>query len=145
MSGLVKSYDPKKVIITFKGTPISGFADGTFIQIAFASDTWTKSVGADGEVARGLSNDATAEITLTLMQTSPSNTNLSTIATQDRLFGTGVGEFSMTDLYGNALVFFSQGWIKKNPDVERAKELSNVAWVFETGQVDVFNLNGDYV
>jgi hypothetical protein len=69
---LVGTYDPKKVIITLGGVPIGGYADG-FVQIDPNSETWTKKVGADGEVARALSNDNTHTIQITLMQTSLSN------------------------------------------------------------------------
>jgi hypothetical protein len=130
----VATYDPKKVIITFGGVPLSGFADGTFINVTGASDTFVKSVGADGEVARGRSNDETCEVTLTLMQTSLSNVYLNTVKEADKISSSGVKPLSITDLSGTGLMFWPQAWIRKAPDVEYAKEVGDRAWIFDTGQ-----------
>ena len=55
---LLTTYDPKRVIITFGGTPIGGYADGTFVDIAASSEAFTRKVGADGEVTRSKSADS---------------------------------------------------------------------------------------
>ncbi len=130
----VQTYDPKKVIVTFGGTPLSGYADGTFITVAPSADTFAKVVGADGEVARGRSNDDTAEVTITLMQTSLSNKVLSTIRAADKIGSSGILPLSITDLSGASLYFWPQAWIRRSPDGEFAKEVGERAWIFDTGQ-----------
>jgi hypothetical protein len=134
-STLVQTYDPAKVIVTFGGAIITGFADGTFIQVSPASDLFTKKVGADGETARAKSSDETYEVTLTLMQTSLSNKVLNAFKEADRLSSTGVLPLSITDLSGTALFFWPQAWIKKSPGGEFGKEIGDRAWAFDTGKI----------
>jgi hypothetical protein len=128
------TYDPKKVIITLGGVPISGYADGTFIQIDPNSETWQKKVGADGEVARSLSNDNTHTIQITLLQTSLSNAYLRTVASADRLTGLGMLPLSFTDLNTMEVHFWPQAWVSTEPSTGRAKETTDVQWTIHTGQ-----------
>jgi hypothetical protein len=131
---LVSTYDPKKVIITIGGVPIGGYADGTFIQIDPNGDTWTKKVGADGEVARALSNDNTHTIQITLMQTSLSNAYLRTIMNADKLTGLGMLPLSFTDLNTMEVHFWPQAWVSTTPSIGRAKETTDMQWTIHTGQ-----------
>ena len=73
----VRTYDPKQVIITVGGVPMSGFSDGTFLEIDRNEPTWNMVVGADGLVTRGKTNNFSGTMTLTLKQSSPSNDVLS--------------------------------------------------------------------
>lgn len=42
----VRTFDPKMVVITFGVTPISGYAEGTFVRVKRSGDAFTKSKGA---------------------------------------------------------------------------------------------------
>jgi hypothetical protein len=140
----MKTFDAKKVIIIYGGVPLTGFADGTFISVTGAADTFTKKVGADGEVARSRNNDDTSEVTLTLQQTSKSNSYLSLMRAADKASNAGALPLLINDLLGNTLFFWDAAWIKKAPDWERGKELGDQAWVFDTGQPVSEMINGDY-
>lgn len=140
----VKTYDPRKMIISFGGIPITGFADGTFIQVTTNTDSFTKKIGADGEVGRSRGNDDTSEVTITLIQTSQSNTYLSGIHAADKLTNSGAFPLLITDLLGKTLFFWDSAWIKKLPDFEAGKEISDRAWVFDTGQPVTALIGGDY-
>jgi hypothetical protein len=131
---LVSTYDPKKVIITLGGVPISGYADGTFVQIDPNAEAWTKKVGADGEVVRGLSNDNTHTIQVTLLQTSLSNAYLRTVMNADKLTGLGMLPLSFTDLNTAEVHFWAQAWVTTDPSLGRAKETTDVQWTIHTGQ-----------
>lgn len=144
-AGIVKTYDPKRVIVTFGGIPITGWADGTFIKVTAHADRFTKKVGADGEVMRARSNDDTHTIDITINQTSLANTALNAIKDIDRLTGLGCRPFSITDLNGVGLMFWPQAWIQKCPDVEHAKDVGTRAWIFDTGQVVQEDVNGTYI
>jgi hypothetical protein len=128
------TYDPKKVIITLGGNPIAGYADGTFVQIDPNSETWQRKVGADGEVARSLSNDNTHTIQITLMQTSLSNIYLRMVMSADRLAGLGTLPLSFTDLNSMEARFWPQAWVSTEPATGRAKETTDVQWTIHTGQ-----------
>jgi hypothetical protein len=130
----LKTYDPAKVMITLGGVPITGFADGTFVSVEPAGDRFTKKVGADGEVSRTKSNDNTSRVTLTLKQTSLSNTYLNTLKESDRLLNAGVRPLSITDLSGTTILFWPQAWVAAVPGQEFGKEEGDRAWVIDTGQ-----------
>jgi hypothetical protein len=134
----VKSYDPKQVIVTVGGAPMSGFADGTFIAISRQNDAFTSVAGADGEVARAKSNDKRGEMTITLMQTSLSNDILSGIATLDEKSNLGVVPVIVKDLSGTTTFFSGTAWIRKIPDSEFGKEIANREWVLELADMDIF-------
>lgn len=131
---LVMTYDPKKVILTLGGVPITGFADGTFVQIDPNGEAFTKKVGADGEVVRELSNDNTHTIQITLLQTSLSNIYLRTVMNADRLTGLGMLPFGFTDLNTMEAMFWPQAWVSTEPPTGRAKETTDVQWTIHTGQ-----------
>jgi hypothetical protein len=140
----VKTYDPKKLVVSFGGIPITGFADGTFIQITTNTEAFTKKIGADGEVGRSRGNDDTSEVTVTLIQTSQSNTYLTGVHTTDKLTNAGALPLMITDLLGKTVFMWDSAWIKKLPDFEAGKEISDRAWVFDTGQPVVAVIGGDY-
>jgi len=140
---IVTNYDPKKVVITFGGVPIQGFADGDFIEIAADdADGFKKQVGADGEVARAQSNNNTHNVTITLMQSSLSNPYLSNIRNTDKLLGKSCLPLSITDINGGSLHFWPQAWIKGDPTWGYGKELKERQWTFDTGQQATDNKSG---
>jgi hypothetical protein len=140
---VVTNYDPKKVVITFGGVPLDGFTDGDFISVApNDADGFKKVVGADGEVARAQSNDNTHNVTLTIMQSSLVNAQLSNIRNTDKLTGKAIQPLSITDLNGGSLHFWPQAWIKGDPEWGYGKELKERQWVFDTGQQATDNKAG---
>jgi hypothetical protein len=128
------TYDPKKVIISFGGVPLGGYADGTFVQIEPGSETWVKKVGADGEVSRSLSNDNTHTIQITLKQMSLSNIYLRTVMNADKLTGLGMLPLTFTDMNTGEEHFWPEAWVATNPSLGRAKEETDLQWTLHTGQ-----------
>lgn len=138
-----KTFDPKKFIITFGAVAIVGFADGPFITVTPAADRFSKTVGADGEVGRNKSNNNTHEVTITLLQTSVSNDYLSTILRADKLANAGKLPLQIVDTGGTTIMSWKEAWIRTPADVEGAKEITDRAWVFDTGQISVENIGGN--
>jgi hypothetical protein len=68
----VLGYDPLKVILTFGGVAITGYADGAMIEVEKNEDNAKPYVGTQGDVAFAESADRTGKIKINLMQTSPS-------------------------------------------------------------------------
>jgi hypothetical protein len=127
----IATYDPGKIVVSFAGRLITGFADGTFVNAERTEDAFALTIGARGEGARTRSRNQSGTVTLTLMQSSLSNDVLSAIASADALAGSGVGEMFIKDLNGTTLIAAGNAWIKKLPSVEMGKDLSNREWVFE--------------
>lgn len=134
----LRTYDPKQVVISIGGVPISGYADGTFLLIDRDENAFTKVTGADGTSTRVKSNNRAGSMTLTLKQSSPSNDVLSGFATLDELSNAGVVPILIKDLSGNSLYFSATGWIQKFPSSEFGKEISNREWVLDLVDVDMF-------
>lgn len=129
----VRTYDPNQVIVTFMGVPITGFAEGTFVDIKPSGDAFTKSRGADGGIDRTNNNVFDYEVALTLKQTSPSNEVLSAALAADRLSNAGTGILVVKDNNGTSLFTAAQAWIRKEPDQPWAEKLGTREWTFDTG------------
>lgn len=129
----VKTYDPKKVIVSFGPISISGFDEGTFVQVETQGDGISAIVGCDQEIVRTISPESILKkITITLLQTSDSNDKLSLIYDADNLSGYGILPLSIKDLSGRMMLKSSQAWITKKPSIQRGKSSGDgkCAWEF---------------
>lgn len=134
----LRTYDPSEVIISVGGVPIGGFTDGTFVEIARDEATWTKTVGADGTVTRGKTNNFSGTITITLKQSSPSNDVLSGFLVADELSNSGVVPILIKDLSGNSTFFTAQGWVTTFAPSPFGKEINDRVWTIATTSIDMF-------
>lgn len=132
----VPTYDPERVVVSLGSLNITGFGPDTMIKVTPSGDLYTVQEGASGDVARSRNASSTAEIEITLMATSQSNDLLSTIANNDRYFGTGIAPLQIKDLNSNSLLSAKSAWIKKWPDWERAKETGVHTWVLTMTKVN---------
>lgn len=140
----VSTYNPSRVTCIVSGFPMTGYADGTFINVTMPNDGITSVVGADGEIARAVNSDRRCQVTITLQQTSQANTFLSGLFSSDVLTCGGViGPILIQDLCGETLFMSSQCWVTKMPDMEFSKEITNRAWVLETGAPSVYLIGGN--
>ena len=76
----LSTYAPDKVSINIAGHIVTGYTETSFVDIEFSNDRITMEKGGDGEVARVITADNSAMITVRLQQTSPSNDVLSLLA-----------------------------------------------------------------
>lgn len=134
----VRTYDPKQVIITIGGIPMSGFADGTFVTVMRESDTFEKVSGADGVVTRAKQNDFSGNMTLSLAQSSPSNDVLTAFAKTDEVSNDGIVPVVIKDFSGRSVYVSAFGWIRKPPDSEFGKSINNRDWILDLADLDVF-------
>jgi hypothetical protein len=134
----VRTYDPKQVIITISGVPMSGFSDGTFLEIDRNEPTWNTVVGADGLVTRGKTNNFSGTLTLTLKQSSPSNDVLSGLMAVDEATNAGVFPVLVKDLSGNSIYFSAQAWVTQYANSSFGKDISDRQWILTMSEADVF-------
>jgi len=139
---LLTTYDPLKVIITFGGTPLAGFAEGTFVEVAQQSKAFTRKVGADGSVVRSKSSNNCHDVTVTFLQSSLSNNYLSAMNQTDRVTGHNLLPLTITDLNGGTLCFWPQAWVETPDSWGYGGEVTDRAWVFHTGQIATDNRSG---
>jgi len=130
----VKTYDPSSVSMFFGAIEMQGFAQDAAISVEHDEDDWTLAVGVDGEGTRSKTSNASATITVSLMQSSPVNDLLSAARELDRLTPSGTGGQSLLikDGSGSSLYAAETAWIQKAPSAELNREATTREWVFRT-------------
>lgn len=132
---IFNNYCPDNVDVIFKGIPIIGFAEGTFIEVEREVDTFTKKVGSLGDVARTRSLNKSGKITITLMDGHPVNDALAVVIASDEDDGNSVGSFTLKDRTGLSVCRASDAWCMKVPKLQRAQHTGNVVYVFEAASI----------
>ena len=135
---IVRTYDPKFIVITFGAIIFTGFAEGTFVQVVRNGDKFEKSKGADGSIDRVNKNAFDFRVTATLKQTSLTNDLLSVVSESDALTNLGMLPLTIKDLKGTTLFFAPQAWVAKDPEDEYSDSLSPRTWEFDTGVATKF-------
>ena len=135
----LKEYDPGEVQLSFFGVIPTGFAEGTMITVERDEKTWTKKVGADGEVARTRVRNSSGKITFTLMSTSSSNLELAALIIADEVSGAGVGPAFVKDNSGNDLHAAAEAWLDGPPPAEYGDESSDREYVLDCADLDMFS------
>lgn len=138
---MAKTYDPKDISIIVGGVPISGFADGTFVEIERNEDMFALTVGADGEGARSKSNNRSGTLKFTLLQTSDSNQYMSALALIDEQSNAGAVPVMVRDNLGKSVFLAESAWIKKMATSTFSKSIESREWVMETDTL-VMNVGG---
>lgn len=135
---MLATYDPKQVDFSFGPVIVTGYADGSFLTAARDNPMFTSGTGSDGSGYRAKSNDTSGTVTCTLLQVSPSNDELSTIALADESAGEGVFPLFVKDGSGRTLCEADAAWIEKFPDATFERDQSNRVWVFKTTNLRIF-------
>jgi hypothetical protein len=104
------------------------------VSVEQNEDSFSLAVGTDGDACRAKTNNRSARITLTLLQSSLSNDLLSAVHNLDILSpnGDGIGPFLMKDNSGRSLFAAEKAWIVKPPTSAFAREAESREWVIET-------------
>jgi hypothetical protein len=131
----MKTYDPKQIQVIVGGVSMQGFADDSVVKVTRLADAFTQTIGVDGEGTRAKSNDNSAEIEISLKQSSDSNAFLSSLANADRLNNGGVVPVMVKDNNGTSLHMAEQAYIKKMPDSEYNKTASDRVWTLVTDNI----------
>lgn len=138
------TYDPSQVVVVFAGIPLTGFADGTFVAVEQNEDSFSLTVGTDGDACRSKSNNRSGRLTATLGQWSVSNDLLSAIHNVDVLSpsGDGIGPLLMKDLSGRTVVAAEKAWIVKPAGSTYGREAESREWVIESDNM-LHNVGGN--
>jgi len=123
----LKTYDPSAIAIVIAGRNLENLAD-TFVTISRAEDSYTTTVGADGEVTRNYNPNRTGTVVVTLKQSSDDNLFLSGLLAADELSKLGTFPVLIKDTNGNSLYTAAEAWVQKAADAEFAKEVGDREW-----------------
>lgn len=127
-----KNYTFKNVNVIFGILELQGYADGDdVVKIVPDADSFTKLVGAKGDVARSQSNDNSCTITIKLLQTSLSNKELMALFNLDKTTGAATAPMLINDKETGETYIINNAWIMRHPDVSRGQGISPMEWVFQ--------------
>ncbi len=135
-SGVLKTYDPKKVSVTFGSIVFTDFAEGSFIEIT-GEDNFESVEGADGSENRINKNKNGKDVNITLSQASITNDALTAAFLVDKNNNNGIKPLTIKDLNGTTLFFSSQSYIKKEPDMTFSDSLETRQWNFRAPQATI--------
>lgn len=130
---MIKTYNPKEVIVTLGTHIVTGYADDSFVTIDPNGDGVTKKVGCDGEIVRSISPDDTFIIKLSVLQTSDTNAFLQQKLALDRKTGDGMFPVLVKDLKGGMVFSTDAAWPIKAASRGFGKEAGNREWELHTG------------
>ncbi len=132
----LRKYNAAEVSITFFGIPIEGYGDGDFLTVERNEDSFTLSVGTDGEGTRAKSNNKSGRFTVTTAQSSSSNALLMAKQALDELSGDGVGPTQVKDNSGTSVFTAAKSWIVKPPACGYGRDgTATREWVIETDEL----------
>jgi hypothetical protein len=135
------SYDFSQLTWNFLGAALKGLIS---VKVARDEDSFTKQVGASGEVARARNKNRTGKVTFTVMQTSQANDIFSAAQQIDEgriaagVTGSGYGALEGRDPNGTTVVSAATAWVMKPADAEFAKELGQREWVLDCAELQMF-------
>lgn len=128
--GKVRTFDPKQVILTFGLVVASGYAADSFITIDPEGDDFRIVRGTGGDTDRIKTGTGNCILTLSLLQTSPTNDLLSIIRTMDVTGNAGVFPLVVKDLGGTQAFFAPKAFIMAPPSIRMGAEVGVRDWRF---------------
>lgn len=145
MAESLATYIPESVTFLVAGfIPVTGFVDGTFIDVSKDLMPFTSVRTSDGMVARLYNNDQTYTITLTLHCMSESNNLLTKMWQVDEVTQRGKFPLLIKDNSGSDLLFSTSTWIEGLPTMTKSNGVEGRTWVFRSSQTVInFGGNGD--
>ncbi len=127
-----KTYDPKQFATICGAFELSGFADGSFVNIEYDEDDWGLYMGTDGGGTRSKSNNHSATITIRLAQSSDSNAILDAFRKSDQFANAGQFPFLAKDNSGTSWYSAESMWIQKPPSADYDRDVTDREWTLRT-------------
>lgn len=136
------NYNPDEVHVLAWGIPLTGMADGTFVNISKDVMPFSAKRTADGTVSRLYNSDQTYTVTLTLHNGSDSNNTLTRLWQLDEITQRGKFPLMVKDLSGSDLFFSTNTWIEQVPEVIKSSSVDTRVWVLRSSFA-VINIGGN--
>lgn len=124
------------LIINYSGGThyITGFSNGSTIDVARNSDKYTPHVGAKGDTTYAKTNDNSGTMVFTLKHDSSSNRILSRLAASDETFSVRLVDANDS---GKAKAGGSDCVIMKPADMSRGSEIGEREWTIAVPNLDM--------
>lgn len=135
-------YSPDKVKISYGGIALSGYMEGTFVEVERNEDGYTIQAGSLGDITRTRNLNRSGKITVTLMQHAPINDLLQAYLFLDDIGDSAPRKIQIKDLTNGMRCHADEAWISKAPKIERGKESMGIQWVFECSNLEIVTALG---
>lgn len=132
-----QTFDPKDVTVTVDGKIITGFAE-EMVSAERENPQVDDLSGAQGDVARVITNDKRGIITISLLPTSPSNLILSDLMNLDGVNQANViFPLVIKDNRGSDLISAEDAWITQPPRTVYNKSIETREWTIRAAKLDM--------
>lgn len=126
------TYVPSQIDVSLAGfINISGFADGSFVEIRKDVTPYQTQAAMDGTTSRTFVFDTNYTITLTLAQSSQSNNDLNSLHALDLATQLGKVPLLIRDKSGSTVLFAPTAWIENYPDLVFSNNMESRQWVIK--------------
>lgn len=127
-------YHLNDVSFTFCGVPFTGgYGEGGAIKIAFNAELYENVIGVSGDVVRSTNNDKSANIEVTLLQTSEYNKTLKTLQSLQ-----SVGPLLIRDRRNGDELVAQRAWVQKRPDYEFGQKSVDRVWTIKAERLEEY-------
>jgi hypothetical protein len=117
-----------------RGAGLSGYDDGEFFTATQPQDSFLTFEGIDGTVTRDATNTHLIQMSIKLLQVSPTNDILSRLLIADTNVttnGAGVGSFKLQDQAGTTQIICPRCWIRKPADITLDRGAKGREWILD--------------
>lgn len=136
----VNTYSAKDVILSIGGYKIAGWEN---ISISRSVQGFVTVRGIRGKHTRVPTNDSSATIVVSLIQTSPSNDVLTAIHSLDLTNGTGRIALTLKDFSGRSVFNSNEAYILGFPETVFADDFEYRSWSIFCQTTDTFEVGGN--
>jgi hypothetical protein len=134
---LIYTFVPKDVTILIGLRQMENLADGTFVEVSQANDTFkTKRVGS--HVVRVMIPSDYYNLKLTLVQTSESNEWLAASLWADRRIGEALLPVFIRDNNSGTTIASAEAWVEKEPTRKMSTSIETLEWDICMGDATIF-------
>ena len=129
-------YHLNEVSFSFCSVPfVGGYGEGGAIKITYDAELYENVVGVSGDVVRSATQNNSATIEVTLLQTSEYNKTMQTLASLQT-----VGPLMVRDRR-NACEFVAlRAWVQKRPDYEFGQKSVDRTWTIKAEKLESYPL-----
>lgn len=129
------NYSPDDIDVILGSIEVMGYGPDTFVNASREVQTFTKQVGADGMVTRTRSLNKSGQVTITLVNASPTNARFSALHNLDEETGRFAKPLMIKDRNGTTLLTAANAWLVKPADFERGRESGECQWIIEVDRL----------
>lgn len=128
MAKALSNWDSLNLAVTIGSHSVTGYADGSMIEIVPDSDAWVTTVDSDGHSDRHKTNNTNFTVTITLKQSSSSNDVLSTFYNVDQQVNTGSFPITIIDMNGTSVISSLGAYVDRVADANMGMESTDRVW-----------------